>query len=342
MPQKRPSTLRHAVTLAKLLVGGLIIGWLAWHAQQNDKFHELVTGEKRWGMLLLAFAGVCFTTGLSFLRWRIVAIAAGVPLSVGEALRLGSLGFTLNFVSPGSVGGDLFKAAVLARDRPGRRTAAITTVVVDRVLALVSLLGFAAVGFLFVWNFGPALPVDAQVAGWTAVGVAATAPVALAVLLAPGVVTPALIGKVERLPLAGGVLSQVLWCWSDYRSGARLLFLALGMCVVGHVVLVSSFYLVAKGLPLESPGWLEHAFMVPFACLSGSIPIFPAGLGAVEGTLDYFYHWFGADFGNGSLVAFGYRLVTVCVACITAPYYLAHQALVKRTLEEVEARPEAA
>ncbi|WP_197527879.1 lysylphosphatidylglycerol synthase transmembrane domain-containing protein [Posidoniimonas polymericola] len=328
--------------MVKLLVGGLIIGWLAWHAQQNDKFHELVAGEKRWGMLLLAFLGACFTTALSFLRWRIVALAAGVPLSVGEALRLGSLGFTLNFVSPGSVGGDLFKAAVLARDRPGRRTAAITTVVVDRALALVSLLGFAAFGFLFVRRFGPPLPMDAQVAGWIAVGVAVGAPLVLAVLLAPGVVSPALISRVQRLPLVGGVLSQSLWCWSDYRAGARYLFMALGMCVVGHLVLVSCYYLVAKGLPLESPGWLAHAFMVPFACLSGSIPIFPAGLGAVEGTLDYFYQWFGAGFGNGSFVAFGYRLVTVCVACITAPYYLTHQALVKRTLAEVESQPEAA
>ncbi|TWT37473.1 hypothetical protein KOR34_24240 [Posidoniimonas corsicana] len=339
MPEKRSPLKRHLLTLAKLLVGGLIIGWLAWQAQQNDKFHELASGQKNWGVLGLAFLGACLTAGLSFVRWRLVALAAGVPLSIGEALRLGALGYTLNFVSPGSVGGDVFKAAVLARDRPGRRTAAITTIVVDRGLALVSFMISAAVAFLVLWAIGTPMPADARAAGWIAVSLAVVVPCGLAVLFAPGVVTPALVGRVELLLAVGGLLSQILMTWADYRRGFRWLAAAFGLCVVGHLLLVTSFYLVAKGLPFSSPDWLEHAFIVPFACLSGAIPIFPAGLGAVEGTLAYAYQWFGAEPGNGAFVAFGYRLATVAVAFITAPYYLTHQALVKRALADVDIEP---
>lgn len=340
MHHKHASPYRHLILVGKLLVGGLIIGWLAWQAQQNDKFQELVTGEKNWPVLALAFVFSTITALLSFVRWRLVAQAASVPMGLGEAIRLGALGYVLNFVSPGSVGGDVFKAAVLAKDRAGHRTAAVTTVVVDRVLALVSFLLFAAVGFLVLRAAGVVLPIELQSAGWLAVVMSAAVPVGLLLLMLPGVTSPANVYRARQLPVVGHLAEQVLASWAEYRSGLKWLALALGLCFVGHMLLVSSFYCVAVALPIDEMSWLQHAFMVPFACLSGSIPLFPAGLGAMEGALDFMYRWLGADAGDGAIVAFGYRLTMIATACIAAPYYLTHQAIVKRTLAEVEASPE--
>lgn len=329
-----PRTKRIAVTTAKAAVGVLLLAVLAWQAQREEHFRELVREPKRWDMLALAVLSVSVTVVLSFFRWRLVARAADVPLSVGEAVRLGALGYTLNFVSPGSVGGDVFKAAVLAKDRAGRRTAAVTTVVVDRVLALVSFLLFAAVGFVALRATDVALPAEVLTAGWAAVALSAAVPVGLLLLMTPGVTGPTAVDRVAQVPVMGNLLAEVLICWGQYRNGLVSLAAALGVCLVGHVFLVTSFYLVAAGLPLAAPTWLEHAFIVPFGCLAGSIPISPHGLGTVELTFSFFYDWFGHDGSTGGLVAFGQRLAMLALAGVAVPYYLTHQAVVKRALGE--------
>lgn len=342
MHHKHPSPYRRVILAAKLLAGGLVLGWLAWQAQQNDKFQELADGPKDWGMLALAFVLSAFTVMLSFVRWRVVATAASVPLSLGEAFRLGALGHVLNFVSPGSVGGDVFKAAVLAKDRAGHRTAAVTTVVVDRIIALISFLIYASVGFLVLLARGEALPPEIQAAGWFAIVLSACVPIGLLLLMSPGVLRPSVIESVGAWPVIGHIAGQVLASWAEYRHGLKHLLLALAMTLVGHLSLITSFYCVLQGLPLTGPTWLQHTLAVPFACLSGSIPLFPAGLGAMEAALDYLYQWLGAEPRNGAFVAFGYRLTTLAIAGLAAPYYLTHQAIVRRTIAEVESSPEPA
>ncbi|MEL7263559.1 MAG: hypothetical protein AAFP69_01945, partial [Planctomycetota bacterium] len=45
--------------------------------------------------------------------------------------RLGAIGFLFSFVSPGSVGGDLFKAVFLARRARGKTTECFASVFAD-------------------------------------------------------------------------------------------------------------------------------------------------------------------------------------------------------------------
>ncbi|MCA9241977.1 MAG: flippase-like domain-containing protein [Planctomycetales bacterium] len=336
MSAKHPPRYRHLITAVKLLAGGSIIAWLAWHAAQHEMFQQLAQGQKRWGLLVLAVLLCGINVCMTFVRWYYVSRAAGVPLKFGEAVRLGTLGYILNFVSPGSVGGDLFKGAVLAKDRPGRRTAALTTVFVDRSVAMVSFLLYACVGFAAILASGAELPAEALAAGWGAVAILAGVVGCAALFLSPVVNHPAVADRVRRVPVLGEPLSWLLSTWNVYRKGLRWLGVAFLVCVGGHIALVSSFYCVGKGLPLTSPSLLSHVFMVPFACLSGAIPLFPGGLGAMEGALDFLYYWMGAPRNTGAFVAFGYRLAMIAIAIVATPYYLTHQAVVRRGLEEAE------
>ena len=54
----------------------------------------------------------------------------------------------MNFVAPGSIGGDLFKAIFLAHGQPGRRTEAVATVIADRLLGVTTILVIASIGIL--------------------------------------------------------------------------------------------------------------------------------------------------------------------------------------------------
>src|SRR5207249_223093 len=72
------------------------------------------------GFLLLA--GLIFLCALllSFGRWYLLVRALDLPFSLANALRLGAIGFLFNSFLPGSVGGDVIKAAFLARDNANR------------------------------------------------------------------------------------------------------------------------------------------------------------------------------------------------------------------------------
>ena len=67
-------------------------------------------------------------------------------------MRIGFLGYLFNLAPMGIVGGDLLKAWMLAREKPGNRAKALASVVVDRIVGLYVLFLVAAAG-VFVTGF---------------------------------------------------------------------------------------------------------------------------------------------------------------------------------------------
>src|SRR4029077_18678965 len=90
---------------------------------------------------------------ITLLRWYVLVRAQDLPFTVPAALRIGLIGFFFNTFLPGSVGGDIIKAAALAREQ-SRRTVAVATVIMDRVIALWGLIWFVAVLGGVFWMCG--------------------------------------------------------------------------------------------------------------------------------------------------------------------------------------------
>ncbi|TXT16411.1 MAG: hypothetical protein FD138_4759, partial [Planctomycetota bacterium] len=91
---------------------------------------------------------------LTFLRWFVLVKALGFPFTVRDALRLGFIGYLFNFVAPGSVGGDLVKAGLLAKEQSNRKTTAVATVLLDRILGMLALF---LIGACAAWPQWPEL-----------------------------------------------------------------------------------------------------------------------------------------------------------------------------------------
>src|SRR6056297_152996 len=123
----------------KFVTPVVIIVWLLSRIE-DPQWASLSSQPKNYPLLVLAFLVALSAITLTFVRWTILVRCQGIPLGMVEAFRLSSIGFLLNFVSAGSVGGDLFKAIFLARRSPGRRVEAVASVFVDRSLGLYGLL----------------------------------------------------------------------------------------------------------------------------------------------------------------------------------------------------------
>src|SRR5262249_21912408 len=108
----------------------------------------------------------------TFVRWYLLVRAVGLPFTVTNALRLGMVGYYFNTFLPGSVGGDIVKAAFLAREQ-SRRTVAVATVLMDRVLALWAFVGYVAVAGSVFWALGWLQGEGMQASLWMTAGSAA-------------------------------------------------------------------------------------------------------------------------------------------------------------------------
>jgi len=250
---------------------------------------------------------------------------------------LGFLGFLLNFVSFGSVGGDLFKAYFIAREYPKRRAEAVATVVVDRMIGLYALLLVTTTAILFsrVSNPSPAL---ATICNFTFAATAIGGAGVLMVLI-PGFTRGSFSEFLSGLPRVGHTIGRLITSVRMYRDKylVMLLILAMSMCV--HALLAIAIYLIAGGLFTNTPTLGEHLILVPLSMVAGALPFTPAGLGTFEIAMESLYELVPADGPAdviGVLVALGYRLVTIGIASVGVVYYWTARREVQQLMAEAE------
>jgi uncharacterized protein (TIRG00374 family) len=338
MTTAHSSTRRTLFTLAKLVLAVGILSYLI--AQAHDGLDSLAKQTITWPMLAAGMLCTFVACASSFVRWHLLIRAVGIDVRLVDSLRLGALGLALNFVSPGSIGGDFFKAIFLAHGQPGRRTESVATVVADRVMGLLTMLVFASVGIL--WSDltdtpSPALRVlcravlTAAIASWA---------VFAALLVVPWFTGPWVARSAEAVPLMGRTVSRLLGAVQTYRNQKRMLAAAFGLSALVALFFISSFYLVARGLPIEHPSYAEHLMIVPVAGLVGAIPVTPSGLGTLELAVEELYKAVPGgnriERGDGALVAMARRVTELAVALLGLVFYLTH----RREVEEVYAEAE--
>ncbi|HWU45086.1 MAG TPA: lysylphosphatidylglycerol synthase transmembrane domain-containing protein, partial [Bdellovibrio sp.] len=73
-------------------------------------------------------------------RWRVLIKTQGLKAKTGPVFKLSLIGMFFNFAMPGGVGGDVIKAYYFTRQNPGSKVIAITSVLMDRVLGLFSMI----------------------------------------------------------------------------------------------------------------------------------------------------------------------------------------------------------
>lgn len=321
-----PAARRRSLALVRLGIGVALIALLAWQAARADGFDRLYAGEKDYRLLAAALGILATAIVGTFVRWWMVAAAAGVPMTFVEALRYGAIGFAANFVALGNVGGDVVKATLVARGRPGRRARAVTTVLMDRVVGLLALLLFTSTAIVVTGaatNKG--FPEAVRLLCRGTVTVTAVAVAAMVVTYSPGRPLRRLamwVSSRKRAgaakPKASGAVGEL---FDAYYRGRPWLAGALAVGLANDVLLVASFYLVAEALPMASPDFASHFFIAPLGLMAGAIPISPNGLGTTESAVEALYQALGVAAGDGALVAFGHRLLMFTVGAMAAVYY---------------------
>jgi uncharacterized protein (TIRG00374 family) len=314
---------RFVITLLKY---GLGIGLLAWVIYRYWHGADGTVGlaealEKPIHVAPLCLAGmVCLLAVLlTFVRWYLLVRALGLPFAFGDALRLGLVGYFFNTLLPGSVGGDLVKAAYLVREQR-RRTVAVATVLIDRAIGLCGLVWLAAILGSAFWVSGQLHELaQTDVAETTlqaiVIGTVAIMAASLLSWLALGFLSndraermAQKLGGVPKVGLALAEFWRAVWM---YRCRGRSIAVALALAIIGHAGFVLVFFFAAQTLTAASeiPSLATHFLLVPVGMtIRAGFPA-PGGIGGAEYAFGKLYELLGSDAAYGMLGMLAYRVI---------------------------------
>jgi glycosyltransferase 2 family protein len=322
-----------------LSISVAILAWLVWDVSSNANFATLLKQPKDWGALLLASLLLTAMVCTTFVRWYFLVRALDMPFSLKDAFRLGFLGYLFNFISLGAVGGDLFKAIFIAKEQRGRRPEAVATVLIDRLIGLWALFILATIAILFTDLLHSDLRQVRVICKATLIGTGIGG-LGMLLVLTPGFTNGALSEMLTRLPRVGAIIGKLIGAVRIYRRKLPVLFWTTVMSLGVHLLGATGIYFTARGLGGNAPSLGYHFVVVPLGMIVGILPLPMSGLGAFEAVIEFFYrnvpNAVVVQEGQGLIVAFGYRVITILIAAVGLVYWLGSRREVAEVLHETE------
>ena len=271
--------------LRSVVILSLMVGLMAFFLRSADLgrvWQEILRA--RWDLLVVSFGLTVASYLLRVERWRYMLRPIG-NAHFGNAFRATAMGFAANAVLPGRVG-EVLRPYVFARREGVSATAAFATIVLERLIDLLTVLLLLAT---FQLVLRPAMPAaDARLLGVLESGAIAAGVVGLLLLGLVFVAAkdPARSGRlVLRLGRAapGGLVGRVARLVQRFMEGLAVIHsirplamavafsLPLWLCAALSIWAVSN----AFGIPMSVSG---SALMMGFVVLGVAVPT-PAGIG---------------------------------------------------------------
>ena len=274
-------------TLSTLLKLGIAIAVLALIFKKMDMSQlqeTLQSTAGEWPWLLGGFLLCLPPVLLCMARWKLILDAQEMKLSWPRVNSIFFIGLFFNSFMIGPTGGDLVKAYYTARETNHKKTEAISSIFIDRVIGLFVLALVVGVMILTRWDFFMANPAS-RVYAWPAL-------VACALLIGGGVVAFTVhlfeafpwIRRWNHIRLVGKVLETVERVYNAFyvcRSNPRLLLrLALTSALIQLYFVVVAWY-VGQALGIRV-SFVDYLAFAPLVGLISAIPLTPGGTGIRE------------------------------------------------------------
>jgi glycosyltransferase 2 family protein len=251
----------------------------AWSSGPRELWHTITLVDRPAWMLSLVFMGS--TIGLGVFRWRMVLRVHGLDLSLGRAAGISFVAHFFNSFLLGSTGGDLLKAYYAARETHHKKTEAVVTVVVDRLLGLFATLMFGCLMMAPNLSLLQSQKRFAALAGFILLmTVGCGAVISLSFWGGLSRLWPGSRAWLRKLP-KGELLEQCLDACRVFGRHRGLIPRTLGISILVNVACVMQFVTLAHGLNLNVPTLALFVIVPMIVCVS-ALPITPSGLGVRE------------------------------------------------------------
>lgn len=290
---------------AKLVLAAAVIYWLLRSGALE--FGKLAELRERWAWFALANVPYGLAQLVATIRWRLLLRVGSIDYSFRAVLELTLIGLFFNQMIFGSTGGDVVRGVVVAAEQPGLRSAAVMSVMVDRVLGfivlLVMTLAAAALRVGLIVERADLAVLVAMVAA-ALIGAA----VATWACFSPWVRGhPIVAGLFSKLP-GRHLFERLAEALKIYARRPRDMWLASAQSLLLHVGIVAMNLCLVVAL-VEGPfDWVAVLLLVPLAHVAMTIPINPPGaIGTAEAIYAYLFSLIGIS--QGGLICILQRLI---------------------------------
>ncbi|MEO5363738.1 MAG: flippase-like domain-containing protein [Magnetococcus sp. DMHC-8] len=254
-------------------------------------------------MLAVGLALNLLMISLGAVRWQILLGSQSIRLPFAWVHRMIYLTVCFNLLVPGSIGGDALRMGYVVRQSaPDQKSAAILTIVADRLTGLYALFLLALLASLA--NLPRLLELLPTRLLLLSLGMAVVGGPLLAALLAWGVerlpglrnqiATPATVDSPPPHWLMG-VVAQVVQAVRLFRQAKGHLLAAVLVSLLAQAIEIGALLWIARALGVLS-GSADHFFVAaPIAWVANLLPISPGGLGVGEAAFAQVCQWLQPD-----------------------------------------------
>lgn len=250
-------------------------------------------------------AAICFLTSviISVFRWQILLCAVNIRLRISMVMRLSFIGYAFSTVIPGAVSGDMVKAYYLVKGSSDKKTEAVMTILLDRVVALFTMLvtGAAAIGAVLAL-----MPEHAQNAdqmnilrplGYIITGGAIFVLLGFMFGLNKWLRQTQLAIWITTQAPAHRIIEKMYSTIYSFRNMKSRLGKAIVVSFIGQLPLVIGMYCIARAADETVLRFAYYFFLSPLSAILNTIPLGPGGLGSGEALVEVLFMLFGSRNG---------------------------------------------
>ncbi len=270
----------------RIAVTVLVLGFIAWKMRgELAVFAQTVRAANLFWMSA-AYGAFAIIIVCGVLRWQLLLVAQGLVLKFLPLVEYFMIGLFFNNFMLGATGGDLIKAYYVAKETHHKKTEAMTTVFIDRIVGVFALMCIALVALLFHMHDPKMRKVS--VAIFVLFGVF----VCFALLfLNKNLIKkiPFVASLAQRLPFRA-TMSRIYDAFYVYHDHKRVLAGAFAYSLALQCVAVLIVYGVGKALGIEGVYLIHYFLLVPVISSLCALPVSFGGLGVGEGAYVYLFN----------------------------------------------------
>lgn len=281
---------------------------------------------------LLAFSSLTVSLAV---RWWLLMRVQDIRLPLTATVCYNYIGIFFNNLFPSITGGDLVKIYYVVK-RTHKKTHAVATVLLDRVVGLVAM-GFLALGAL-------AFSLDDLVLRQVRIPEAV-------ILFMGAIVVGGLMFYSKRLRTLFRLekilakMPRILREFDEalfaYRHHPRTTLAVLIQSVAMHVINIGVIYLYGRALGITQVSFTQYLLLVPIIFLVSALPISLSGLGVREAGFAVLFGMMGAPVTHAIMISLLYWLTLVAISLPGGVLYaLRRERVTRREMEETIAEEE--
>jgi glycosyltransferase 2 family protein len=301
---------------------------VAWQLGPPGLWLTLQAMDLKFLALSVVLMGALLLLGV--VRWQIILKVHGLQMPLGRTTEISLIGHFFNSFLLGSVGGDLLKAYYVARETHHKKTEAVVTVAVDRIIGLFSMLILACAMMLATRPLLAVMNPKLKPVIWLVLAMTGGCAVFIFLSFWGGVSKgiPQVRVWLRKLP-KGEMIERSIEAFREFGRDKMFFLRVLPVSMLANIVCIIHFMTLIWGFHREAPV-LAIATIVPIVTCISTLPITPSGLGVRENL----YVWFLAT--RGIEIPYAEALLISLIGFGTSLFWSAIGGLVYVTVKDRE------